>query len=478
MLSDNRQYDTVSYMKLYARRNKRALIIVLILAVTLPLTYGLAQKAVELITGAAYRPASFVVAADQPGQPLRRIWRGVSQGHEVSELRLDTAVPYLKRAGVQYVRIDHLYDGFGVVDRRDGRLTYDWTKLDALVDDILAAGALPYFSLSYMPPAITKSDILDVPNEWGEWGQVIAATVGHYSRDYRGGLANVIYEVWNEPDLFGGWKMYGGKNYTTLYTVASNAAAGVRGAKPFKIGGPATTGFYPAWVDGFYSKLDDTTRIDFFSWHRYSADINDFVEDVSRARDMIAPQISRPQDMYISEWGVDAERGSGYDSRWGGAHFLAVVTALESSAIDMVLAFEVQDGVQSDQQFHGGWGMLTNPKYGDVVPKPRFKALEMVNKMKGNSLPLAGQGDYVTGLATVDEAGVIQVLAVNYDKNGKHQEVFPLTISGMQDVSYIVTEEYLSGRSLKSELVATEGILRRDVVLQPSDAVLFTIMEK
>lgn len=478
LLSENRQYDTLSYMKLYVRRNRKAFFIVLLLALTLPLTYGLAQKAVELITGAAFKPAAFVIAADQPSSPIRRIWRGVAQGHEVSAQRLDTTVPFLKRAGIAYVRIDHLYDGFGVVDRRDGRLTYDWTKLDALVDDIVAAGALPYFSLSYMPPAISKSDILDLPNEWGEWGQVVAATVGHYSRDYRGGLANVIYEVWNEPDLFGGWKMYGNKSYTTLYTVASNAAVGVRGTKPFKIGGPATTGFYPAWVDGFYSKLDETTRIDFFSWHRYSADVNDFVEDVTSAHDKIAPLISRAQDLYISEWGVNAERGSGYDSRWGGAHFLAVITALESTAIDMALAFEVQDGVQGEQQYHGGWGMLTNPKYGAVVAKPRFKALEMVNKLSGNTLPLAGQGDYVTGMAAIDEVGTIRVLAVNYDKNGRHEEVFPLTLSGMEDVSYTVTEEYLSGRSLKSELVATGGLLRRDVALPASDAVLFTITKK
>lgn len=450
-----------------------------ILAASLPWTIQLAQKAFEYITSASYQPASLVVAAGQPIRPIRRVWRGVAQGHEYSGQRLDSTVGQLRGAGVNYVRIDHIYDGFGLVNRVDGRLSYDWTQLDLLIADITSAGAIPYFSLSYMPSAISRGDILDVPVNWGEWGQVVAATVAHYSRDYRGGLNNVIYEVWNEPDLFGGWKMYGDKNYTTMYTVASNAAAGVKGVKSFKIGGPATTGYYPAWVDGFYKKLDNTVRIDFFSWHRYSADVDDFVQDATAAKQQIAPQITRAQDLYISEWGVNPERGAMYDSRWAAAHYLAVIAALEDSAVDLAVAFEVQDGVQGDKQFHGGWGMLTNPKFGPVLKKPRFRALELVNRLQGQKIPIAGTGTYVTGLGAVDANGTVRMMAVNYDKLGKHKEVFPITISGLVDgTTYIVTEEYLSGRTAKNELVATGGLIRRDMALDPSDAVLLTVTNK
>ena len=257
-------------MKNYLRKNWKPLSLVLILLLTLPWTLQLASQAWRILTGASYKPAAIVVDVSRGQGGLREIWHGVGQGFEKPEgadLRLDQVAPILARAGVKYVRIDHIYDGYETVSRADGRLVYNWTKLDAIVSDIIAAGATPYFSLSYMPSAISRGDILDLPTEWGEWGQVVAATVAHYSRDYWGGLVNVIYEVWNEPDLFGGFKMYGDKNYTTMYTVAANSAAGVKGARAFKIGGPATTGFYPAWVDGFYKKLDSQVRIDFFSWH-------------------------------------------------------------------------------------------------------------------------------------------------------------------------------------------------------------------
>lgn len=463
-------------------KHKKSIIVLGLLVVSLPWTIGLVQKAVEYITGAAFKPAAMIVSTNQTQGPVRDIWKGVAQGFEKSEgqdLRLDTVTGYLKRSGVAYVRIDHVFDGYGVVSRRDGRLTYDWSKLDLIVGDIVAAGATPFFAVSYMPTEISRGDILDLPKDWGEWGQVTAALVGRYSRDYKGGLSNVIYEVWNEPDLFGGWKMYGDKSYVQMYTVASNAAVAVKGTKTFKIGGPATTGFYPAWVDGFYKKLDSTVRIDFFSWHRYSADPSDFVEDATRAREMIAPQITRAQDLYITEWGVNPERSASYDGQWAAAHFLAVNRALVGTAIDMVMPFEVMDGGHEEKQFHGGWGMFTNPKYGTVIPKPRYRAYELLSRMRGERLALAGEGDYVTAFAAKDSSGVVRILAVNYDMTGKHQEVFPLTIEGLSsDTTYSVSEEYLSGRKVSNDILPDGGIVSRQLALSPSDAVILTITAK
>lgn len=463
------------------KRNWKSLLVVAILLGSLPWTVGLVQKVTKYLTGASFQAAAIVVDSSQPGQPVRKIWSGVSQGFEKlpeQDFRLSATSGLLKSVGTKYVRIDHIYDGFNVVSRVDGRLKYDWTKLDAIVSDITNAGAVPFFSISYMPPAISKGDILDFPNDWGEWGQVVSATVGHYSRDYKGGLNEVIYEVWNEPDLFGGWKMGGSKNYVTLYSTAANAANRVTGTKPFKIGGPATTGFYPAWVTGFYDKLDNTVRIDFFSWHRYSADIDDFVKDATTAKQMMETRIARSQYLYISEWGVNPERSAAYDGRWAAAHFLAVNTALEETAIDLALAFEVMDGAPGDKQFHGGWGMVTNPKYGAVAKKPRFKALEMISKLDGAKLPTLGNGTYVTAMATVDQKGVMRILATNYDIAGKHDELFPVSMVGLAEGIYSIREEYLSGRVLNTEVNVVGGSLRRDISLNESDAVLLTVTKK
>ncbi|KKU45720.1 MAG: Beta-xylosidase, partial [Microgenomates group bacterium GW2011_GWB1_46_7] len=181
-------------MQSFWQKNWKSLVILGGLLASLPLTVPLAQKAWKVMTGASYQAAAIVVDVSQAGAPVNRIWDGVAQGFEKlpdQDFRLSPVAGLLKGVNVRYVRIDHVYDGYDVVSRADGGLMYDWSKLDALVGDILSAGAIPFFSISYMPSAISKSDILDEPTDWGEWGAVVSALVGHYSRDYRGGLSNV-----------------------------------------------------------------------------------------------------------------------------------------------------------------------------------------------------------------------------------------------------------------------------------------------
>ncbi len=470
-------------MRKYLTKNWKPIVLVLALLFLLPVTIPLAQQAWKYLTGASFAPANIVIDASQTNGRVRRVWDGVAQGYEKlpdADFRLSGVAPIVKSTGVRYVRIDHVLNGYDVISRgADGRLVYNWTKLDNMISDITAMGAKPFIALSYMPSAISKGDILDFPNNWSDWGAVVAATVGRYSRDYKGGIDGVIYEVWNEPDLFGGWKMGGSKNYVTLYATAANAANGVRGAKPFKIGGPATTGFYPAWVTGFYDKLDENVRIDFFSWHRYDTKIDKFIDDAKTASDMMSTRITRPQDLFITEWGINPERGAAYDGRWAAAHYLAVNRALMDTNIDLAFAFEIMDGAPADKgQFHGGWGMLTNPKYGAVAKKPRFKAWEMLAPINGDRLVLSGEGGYVTAIATRDSNEVIRILAVNYDEKGTHDEVVPLSMIGMEDGGYKVTETYLSGRSINSEMTVVGGTYTREVVLNDSDAVLLTLTRK
>ena len=122
--------------------------------------------------------------------------------------------------------------------------------------------------------------------------------------------------------------------------------------------------------------------------------------------------------------------------------------------------------------------MLTNSKSGPIAKKPRFRAMELVSRLKGERVSLAGEGDFVTAFGAVDDRGVLRVLAVNYDERGKHSEVFPLTISGLNDATYEVTEEYLSGRVVRNTITGSGGILRRDIAVGASEAVLLTVSAK
>jgi hypothetical protein len=189
-------------------------------------------------------PANIIVNTKSNQGVLQPIWQNLAQGGEEKNLRFDELNPLIKKLQPRYIRIDHLYDFYNPVSKNNGVLTYDWAALDNAVDQILATGALPFFSLSYMPPAIAATDIVSPPTDWNDWSLVIQATVQHYSGRGDKNLNNVIYEVWNEPDLFGDWKLYGPKDYRTLYTYAVKGAQKATNVNNFKIGGPAITAPY------------------------------------------------------------------------------------------------------------------------------------------------------------------------------------------------------------------------------------------
>ncbi len=454
------------------KKNWKSLVAVSVLIIGVFYTTGLTQKAWEWFTNASYKKAAIVVDVRHTSN-LRRIWEGLAQGFEGDKMRLNRVSGLVRKAGVKYVRIDHVLDGYETIGRRsDGSLYYDFSHLDKLVNDILAMGAKPFFSLSYMPTAIADGDVTAKPRSWSEYAQVVSWFVAHYSRDFRGGISNVGYEVWNEPDLFGHWKTYGSKNYLTLYATAVREVERVRGAKPFLIGGPGTTGFYPAWAKDFYSKL--RVRRDFFSWHRYSYRVDDFVRDVEGAKKIIAPLTKTNQKIFITEWGPSPERGKVYDNRLAGAHMAAVVRALEDTPIDLMFAFEIEDG-QGGSRWHGGWGMLTNSAYGPIVAKPRWRVYEWLQRLGGKRLALVGEGSFVKALATKDSKGKLEIILVNYDSRWRHSEVFPMTIVGLRDGSYQLKESYLSGRRLNTSVTVVGGKLRRDYALDPNEVVLVEI---
>ncbi|HLE49824.1 MAG TPA: hypothetical protein VI791_01625, partial [Patescibacteria group bacterium] len=182
--------------------------------------------AVRYVGRAAGFPANLVVDYDGVLGQMPTPWRNLAQGGEEPKAMLGNVTNEIKALRPEYIRLDHIYDAFKVVSKEGGQVRYDWSGLDIAVNEILATGAKPMLSLSYMPPAISRGDIIDLPTNWNDWGQVVRATVEHYSGRGNRNISGVIYEVWNEPDLFGSYKTYGDKNYLTMYEVSSRAAQG------------------------------------------------------------------------------------------------------------------------------------------------------------------------------------------------------------------------------------------------------------
>lgn len=426
------------------------------IVISLPVALYLVGRATNFFGRAFGTPANLVIDAGTSYSDTPGIWRNLAQGGEEKGRTLAPVLDKVKALRPTYIRIDHIYDFNDVVTRNSGQLNFDFSKLDDTVNDILSTGARPFLSLSYMPAALSKSGSdVDLPVNWSEWELLVQKTIEHYSGTLN--ISDVYYEVWNEPDLFGSFKLYGDKNYLDLYTHSVRGAARAAGVLPFKIGGPATTGLYKNWFDTFFKYLSENSlRLDFFSWHHYSNNIDDFEKDVKEVKTWLdSYPVIRDQnpEFIISEIGHNSKNDPGYDNNFGAIHTIATSAVLED-LLRKSFVFEIKDG-PGPQKLWGRWGILTHEKFGTPETKPRYNALAFLNRISGNRLNVIGQGSWVKAFGKTDGKS-IKILVVNYDPGGRHFETVPVNFINLKNQSFTFRRTNYGG-GIKETPVATDS---------------------
>lgn len=430
----------------------------------------------EFFGQAAGEEANLVIDTRAILGPLPRPWRNLAQGGEDHDWRMGSLVSSVKAIKPRYIRIDHIYDFYDIVKGSPGNLSFDFSKFDGVIDDILATGAKPYVALSYMPPAITGGDILSVPNNWGDWQLTVQKTIEHLSGTRK--ISDVYYEVWNEPDLFGKWHYSGAKNYLTLYTYAARGAQAARVSQPFKIGGPAITALYKNWFDALAKHvLANNLRLDFFSWHRYTTDIDQYKKDMTNAKEWLAnyPQLEPTLQLHITEWGPDSEVNPVYDGANSAAH--TVAGSIEMiNIVENAFSFEIQDGKDpAGKEYWGRWGLFTHNDFG-AKPKPRYRALRLLDRIGTERLQIMGKGSWVKAVAAKNDKDQTEVVIANYDARGGHSENVPVTFQNVNPGEFTVTKEYLSGNKQTEKIATTAAVVQTHVAM-PANSVVFLTLQ-
>lgn len=458
--------------------NKRKILrlfFLLIILLALPFSFSLVKKVQYYLTEALGQPANIIVDVSINQGPISPIWQALAQGGEEKN-PFGSVGNEILALEPKYIRIDHIYDFYDVVGKTDGKLTYNWKKLDEVVDDILTAGAIPFLSLSYMPPSIAKDgEITNPPTNWDDWSEAVQATIEHFSGKNQKNLTGVYYEIWNEPDLFGNWKIGGEKDYRLLYKYAILGANQAKNTNPFKIGGPAITAPYKAWIDGFLDYIKaNNLRLDFYSWHRYSLDPEKFFEDVNAVDTWLFQNAGYSLEKYLTEWSSVSENSPYHDSNFDAAHLVATVRQL-IHRVDLAFIFEIKDGLSPEgKKYWGRWGLLTHEKAGLVEKKPKYLALQLLNKMNGDRIGLQGEGTWVTGFASKEE-NKIKIILVNFDQNSRHFEQVPLTINNLENGNYSYKESFLVGVSKTSTEPITTGALKKEIPLSANNIAIIEL---
>ncbi|MFV0624275.1 beta-xylosidase [Sphingomonas sp. ac-8] len=348
------------------------------------------------------RSFNFSVGADYPGTLMR----------DDSMAQLRTAVDEL---GFRYIRFHGLFhDKLGTVRVVDGKTVYDWTKIDALIDALLARRIKPFVELGFTPTAIATSQQTlfywkgnTSHPEPEAWAALVEAFVRHARARY--GEAEVrswFFEVWNEPNLDGFWEDADQKAYFDLYETSART---IKAVDPtLRVGGPATAG--AAWVPELLAfTAERRIPIDFVTTHAYgveggfldekgeddnklSTNPDAIVADVRKVRAQIDATQYRGLPLYFTEWSASYNpRDPVHDSYISGPYILTKLLATRGIAQGMsywAYSDLFEEAGPPPTPFHGGFGLMNR----EGIRKPAWFAYKYMNQLTGKEIA-TGDGE-------------------------------------------------------------------------------------
>lgn len=434
----------------------KGLLALILLLLFLPLLVLAGRQIKIFFSEAAPIPANIHVEADKSQADLDKPWQGLSQGGEQEYpgklVSLSPVTSQIQNLGTRFIRIDHVLEE-----------PFD-ASLRPRVQQIIDSGAVPIISLSYFPNSVAGSQI-GVPTNFASWRAKVKRLVEEVSGKGNMDLDSVYYEVWNEPDgeNFGNFDIGRGKDYFELYRETQKAVESAENVNQFYFGGPALADLRRCengllftcqkfWLDKFLDLVEvNNARLDFISWHRYSTKVDDYKDDVNFINDQLDKhQKIKSVEKIITEWGSYPERRPEHNTVFDSAHLVAAVRVFLGH-VDLATKFEIRDGPDSGGK---GWGILTY----NGRPKPVYKALELLNRLRPERILLTGEGTNVTGIASRDSSGVSLILS-NYDKAGRHFENVPVRFSGLTPGEYLVRKTTIDSSNPNGKEIVTRSTL-------------------
>ncbi len=403
-----------------------------------------------------------VNAATVTGQ-LDRVWHMVGAerlsqlGLSVNEHGHDLGAEFaeaLRQAqadlGVTMVRAHAiLHDDNGVVSRDpSGALRFDFTRVDAIYDQLLDLGIRPVVELSFMPSVMARDPALTVftyrgiispPASWSEWNALVTALAAHLVERYGiDEVARWAFEVWNEPNLVVFWSGTQ-QEYLRLYEESARAVKSVDAR--LRVGGPSTAA--AEWV----TSLADHAReaglaLDFLSTHTYGNLPLDTRPALHRGGFDGIP-------IWWTEWGVGSTHFGHIHDGVIGAPFVLSGFAAAQGRVDALAYWVISDHFEElgrpPRLFHNGFGLLS---VGNLR-KPRYWAVHLAAQM--GSLVLASQvhGDgadvLVQAWATLHRDGTVDILVWNgtinaglVDGDMRLDRTVRLAVEGLDPTTYQV----------------------------------------
>ncbi|MDQ6736502.1 MAG: glycosyl hydrolase [Gemmatimonadota bacterium] len=397
---------------------------------------------------------------------LPHVWEHtVGSGHAPLALRGDWQQQLREcrtLLGFRHTRFHGLLcDEMGTLMDEQNKLLYSFFNADQICDFLLSIGMKPFVELSFMPTTLASGTRtvfhyganVTPPKDYGQWATLISRLASHWVERY--GIDEVgswFFEVWNEPNLSAFWTGTQAE-YFELYRRTAHALKNVDAR--LKVGGPATAS--NGWITEFLDFCEqNSVPLDFISTHQYPTDAlgtigEDTETELAHSKRSILREWAqethrnaRGKPVYYTEWNSSSDpRDHLHDEPYTAA--VIVKTMMEATGLVEGYSFWTftdifEENYMPATAFQGGFGLLTM----QGVPKPSFRAFELLHHLGTEMLPVSGE----------------------------HHTVDVWVVRGSTSVTVLLTNHVLPRHRIRSECVHIEltGLLSpRDVYIERID---------
>ncbi len=287
----------------------------------------------------------------------------------------------LAAAGFTWIRMDFSWSG---TERKPGE--YDWSAYEELTDNLEQRGLralyiLDYSNSLYEEAVVTRDPVFGRESRspaaprHAESVAAFARWAAAAARHFRG--RDILWEVWNEPNI-GFWRPKPDvREYATLLTATIRA---VRDADPTaRLAAPASSEFPWEFLERLFGTPGILDGLDAVSVHPYRGQRPEtVVDDYVRLRALIeqhAPTGKRSMPILSGEWGYSSSAG-GVPAETQAAYFARQQLINLWCGIPLSIWYDWKnDGTDPKEREHN-FGTVTH----DLQLKPAYRAVQTLTR--------------------------------------------------------------------------------------------------
>lgn len=311
-------------------------------------------------------------------------------------------------AGFDTVRIDIFWSN---VEKQKGVYDYKNTGYDELDHLLTKYNLKPYYILAYSNPLYEDGRFIKTERSREAFNKFVTATVNRYKNQ------NVIWEIWNEPNLELFWESQPSEDdYFKLVQMVAPTIKSLDDTG--KVVAPALAGLHTksmAWLEQLLSK-GTLNYIDAISVHPYRDYPPESVsQDYAKLRKMIKKYTNREIPVISGEWGYSTAGAYKLNEKEQADHLVRMFLINMANDIPLSIWYDWKnDGLDKNNKEHN-FGLM----WYSSNPKLSFLAMQTLSRtMEGYT--------FVTKLETEDPSNYILKFK---NQNGKQIIVFWTTDS-------------------------------------------------